>query len=114
MSLSNKLELRRNIICRIAVTYSLTINDSIKNFKLQDSKGLEFNRVTLTGEQDKIFKALLIQHENKYIDEEEYFSEYFRKHLERGIKYLFEDYQKVNSPVGFLKMISGLNNNTII
>ena len=71
--LSNRLDLRRNIICRIAVGKSLTLKGSVKDYKSGDSKGLEFNRVTLTGDQDLIFKTLIIQHEKQPIDEEIYF-----------------------------------------
>ena len=56
--LSNRLELRRNIVCRIAVGKSLTINDSVKDYEFDDNKGPEFNRVTLTGDQDLIFKEV--------------------------------------------------------
>ncbi len=106
--LSNKLDLRRNIICRIAVSESLTIPSSISSFEPSDSQGLEFNRYTLTGDQDLIFKSLIVQHEKKKIDEDEFFSVYFRKHIERGLNSLHDKYQKINSPIDFLlKLTSG-------
>jgi len=104
--LSKRLDLRRNIICRLAVGKSLSIVDSIKDFKPEDSKGLEFNRPTLTGDQDNIFKALIIQHEKKQIDENIYFPIYFRNHIERGLDVLYKKYQKINSPIDFLMKLS--------
>jgi len=100
--LHNLLDLRNNILCRIAVAKSLTIDESVEYLNPIDSKGLEFNRPTLTGDQDDIFKALIIQHAKKSLDEEIYFTKYFRNHLERGVDQLYEEYQKVNSPVNFL------------
>lgn len=100
--LSNRLELRRNIVCRMAVGKSLTINDSVKDYEFEDNKGPEFNRVTLTGDQDLIFKTFIIQHEGEKIDEAKYFIHYFRSHIERGLDILYNEYKKINSPVTFL------------
>ena len=102
INLSKKLDVRRNIICRLAVGKSLTIEKSVKDFKTEDSKGLEFNRTTLTGDQDLIFKSLILQHEKNPIDEEIYFPQYFRNHIERGLDILSSEYTKINSPVDFL------------
>lgn len=100
--LSNRLELRRNIVCRMAVGKSLTINDSVKDYEFEDNKGPEFNRVTLTGDQDLIFKTFIIQHEGEKIDEVQYFIHYFRSHIERGLGMLYDEYKKINSPINFL------------
>lgn len=108
--LSNKLDLRRNIICRIAVAESLNNKKSIRTFEPADSQGLEFNRYTLTGDQDLIFKSLIIQHEGKKIDEDEFFSVYFRNHVERGLDTLHKRYQKINSPVDFLLKLANNEN----
>ena len=100
--LPNQLNLRRNIVCRLAIGRSLKDPQSVKSFKPKDSVGIEFNRYTLTGEYDDISKALVIQHEKKKMEDNEYFSKFLRNHLERGIGYLFEEYQKINSPIEFL------------
>jgi DNA sulfur modification protein DndE len=104
--LSNRLNLRNNIICRIAVGTSLTINESVKNYTAEDSKGLEFNRITLTGDHDLIFKALIVQHENAPIEEEIYFPHFFRNHLERGLDIIYNEYEKINSPVNYLMKLT--------
>ena len=104
--LSNRLDLRRNIICRLAVGKSLAIDKSVKDFKPEDSKGLEFNRITLTGDQDLIFKSLILQHEKNPIDEEIFFPQFFRNHIEQGLDVLSSEYKKINSPVDFLMKLS--------
>jgi len=108
MFLSNRLSLRRNIICRMAIGKSLSKKESINDLKPDDNSGFEFNRYTLTGDQDVLFKALIIQHEQKKISDIDYFSFYVRSHIERGLALLFDEYNKINSPIEFLV---GLINN---
>jgi len=105
-SLSNRLALRKNIICRLAVGRSLNEKKSIEEFETQDSSGYEFNRYTITGEHDGIYKALIVQYEKKKLDDKQYFTKYLRNHMERGIDLLYEEYEKINSPVEFLLMLS--------
>ena len=69
--LSKRLGLRRNIVCRLAIGRSLAENESVKTVDPKDSNGYEFNRYTLTGEYDSIFKALIIQHEKKRVHDAE-------------------------------------------
>lgn len=98
--LSKRLDLRRNIVCRLAIGRSLAEKGSVKNMKPKDSAGFEFNRYTLTGEDDEIFKALVKQHEKK-LDDREYVSTFLRNHIERGIQFLYIEYQRINSPIDF-------------
>ena len=100
--LSIKLGLRRNVVCRLAIGKSLSVRTSLALFELRDNLGYEFNRYTLTGDMDNVFKALIIQHEGKKISDNQYFSNYLRKHIERGVSLLNSDYSKVNSPIEFL------------
>ena len=100
--LSKRLGLRRNVVCRLAVGRSLAVKESVESFKPKDSAGFEFNRYTLTGEHDYVFKALVVQHEGRRLSDNEYFSKYFRRHIERGIELLYSEYLKINSPIDFL------------
>jgi len=100
--LSIKLGLRRNIICRIAIGRSLDEKDSVRDLDIEDGSGFELNRYTITGEQDALFIALVNQHEKKRLNDFEYFLKYLRNHIERGVSLLFEEYNKINSPIDFL------------
>ena len=99
--ISNRLDLRRNIICRLAIGRSLAEKGSVKSIRPKDSAGYEFNRYTLTGEYDDIFKALVKQHERKEMDDRKYISTFLRNHIERGIQLLYIEYQRINSPIDF-------------
>ena len=100
--LSQRLNLRRNIICRLAIAYSLNHPKSVKSFLPGDNDGLEFNLYTITGGLDNVYRALIVQHEGKRIDDRAYFSIFLRNHIERGVHMLQSDFQKINSPVDFL------------
>ncbi len=98
--LSSRLNLRRNIVCRLAIGRSLSKKESVKNLKPKDNTGYEFNRYTLTGEYDEIFKALINQHERKKLSDRNYIT-FLRNHIERGINILYKEYQRINSPIDF-------------
>lgn len=92
----------RFVICRLAIGRSLREGKSVRSYQISDNDGIEFNRSTLTGDGDLLFKALIVQLEQKRMTDEEYFSSYLRKHIERGVDLLHGEYMKINSPVEFL------------
>jgi len=120
--LSARLDLRANIVCRLAIGRSLSIKASVKGYQrmVEEEKGTddvipkEFNRFTLTGEEDDLYKILIYQHEfecNKVkIPENQYYRGFFQLHMERGLDSLYYEYQRVNSPVRFLRsLIEGVD-----
>lgn len=107
--LSNRLGLRRNIICRLAIGRSLNESASVSELKPLDSSGTEFNRYTLTGDLDDIYKALIIQHEKKRMTDDEYFNKFLRNHIERGVDLLYKEYEKINSPINFIINLTQIN-----
>lgn len=90
--LKTTLNLTPNILARLAVSLSLTIDEPVSLKKTNDH-GLEFNRATLTGRFDHIFKAMIAQHCKREISDEEFFPEFFKAHLERGIRILQNEYK---------------------
>lgn len=81
--IGNQLGLTPNIICRYAVILSLK-DDSELNFDF-DSKGIEFQRYTLTGEFDLLFRELIKSKEQRNLSDDEYFGSYLKAHIERGL-----------------------------
>lgn len=82
-----------NILARIAVSLSLKEHHPVKDVKIEDSNGIEFNRHTLTGEYDYFYKTLIAQNEGSHINDSLYFPGLFNKHLERGVRLLSNEYQ---------------------
>ena len=75
-----------NVLSRIAV--SLSLMDPTLPELVENKAGVDIHRNAMTGENDYIFKALIRQHANRYISDEEYFPDLFNAHLERGIELL--------------------------
>ncbi|WP_077622440.1 DNA sulfur modification protein DndE [Sediminibacillus massiliensis] len=90
--LQSSTGLTPNLLARIAISLSV-LEPSSPDEVQTDSNGLEFNRNTLTGDQDYFYKSLIIQHANEEISEEEYFPQLFNAHLTRGVKLLDNEYQ---------------------
>jgi DNA sulfur modification protein DndE len=83
-----------NILARIAVGLSLRQDHELSGEENKlPSSNVEINRNTITGEYDYIFKALIAQHCNREITDEEYFPTLFNAHLERGIRILANEYK---------------------
>ncbi len=91
-NLQNATGLTPNILARLGISLSLLDPRPPEPVK-PDSNGLEFNRNTLTGEMDFVYKALIRQHANRAVPEDEYFPGLFNAHLERGIKLLDSEYK---------------------
>jgi DNA sulfur modification protein DndE len=103
IQLTNRLGFKnRYVVCRLALGRSLKEGKLAHSYQILDSDGQEFNRSTLTSELDMLFKALIVQVEQRKMTDEEYFSIYLKNHIERGIALLYRDYLKVNSPIEFL------------
>lgn len=90
-----------NILSRLAISLSLLDEEQPEYIK-PDSEGLEFNRPTLTGEYDIVYKSLIKQHHNKDITEKEYFPELFNAHLHRGVNLLYQKYEYTGNYDRFL------------
>jgi len=90
--LQNSTGLTPNILARYAVVLSLKQRKPI-NVVIKDSAGLDFNRPTLTGSYDYVFKALIAQAEGREITDEEFFPGLFNAHLERGAILLENEYR---------------------
>lgn len=91
--LQSSTQLTPNILARLAVGVSLTIETfpDIPNYK--SNNGLEINRQTFTGDFDLIYKTLISQHAGRLLSDEEYFPTLFNAHLERGISIIQNEYK---------------------
>ncbi|QHT48499.1 DUF1832 domain-containing protein [Bacillus sp. SB49] len=90
--LQNSTGLTPNILARLAISLSVLIPEE-PELVSSDSKGLEFNRNTLTGDRDYFYKAIIRQNAVREIHEDEYFPTMFNAHLSRGTKLLNEEYK---------------------
>lgn len=103
-ALQNSTGLTPNILARFAVILSIREKQPLEPI-VRDTAGQEFNRHTLTGKYDFIFKALIAQCEGREISDEEYFPGLFNAHLERGLYLLENEYKYAGN---YPKMIMNL------
>ena len=103
--LSSNLSLRRNIVCRLAISASL-IDDVSPTIEMDDLSGQEFNKSTILGTDEQIFTVLITQHYGTRIPDEVFFSKYVRAEIINGLSKLSKLYRQTNSPVVFMKKLS--------
>lgn len=58
-----------------------------------DHGGATYQRVTITGDYDELYKALMIEQINEKIEEKDIFPELYNSHISRGIDLLYDEYQ---------------------
>ncbi|AGE22667.1 DNA sulfur modification protein DndE [Geobacillus stearothermophilus] len=104
--LQSSTNLTPNVLARLAIALSLLSKEPIESFE-SDTNGLEFNRNTLTGEYDFVYKALIAQQLGRPITDDEYFPSLIKKHLDRGAKWLENEYKYAGN---YEKLIKGLAN----
>ena len=81
-------------LAKIAIAMSIRNEEKLTTDEfLSDTDGLELNRQTISGEYDDLFKALIVQHENKLLTDDEYFPKYLKAHLDRGAKLLYSEFK---------------------
>lgn len=99
-TLKGRTGLAPNILCRIALCYSLE-RDMSRNAFPTNEEGMEFNRYTLTGEYDSMFVSLIKQRcIEDGLDPKAEFMDQFKLHLNNGIHSIY----------GKIKDISDLSN----
>ena|SRR5579875_3076107 len=91
ISLQAATGLTWNILSRLAV--ALSLRDPSMPQLVENKAGVDIHRNAMTGEYDYIYKALIRQHAQKNISDEDYFPDLFNAHLERGMILLENEYK---------------------
>ncbi|MEM5016864.1 DNA sulfur modification protein DndE [Metabacillus indicus] len=97
-----------NIISRLALALSLKIPEIPQ--LVENKSGVEIHRNAMTGENDYIYKALIRQHAQRNIKDEEYFPDLFNAHLERGIILLENEYKHAGNYEKLLQNLLRMEN----
>jgi DNA sulfur modification protein DndE len=99
--LTRKLNLgAENVIARIALAYSLKSNNKLDVKNLQDSGGKEYSRKVLFGDYDKYYMALVAQHYQLHITNQD-LGKYVKLHLDEGLNLLNEEVSLNSNIDGF-------------
>ena len=105
LHLSTRLKLRRNIVCRMAMGYSLSIQEPVLEEIFSDSEGYEFNKPTILGLDELPYKAMSAMINGHSISDDIFFNIIVRNHIERGLDGLSKEYQRINSPTDFMQFV---------
>ena len=111
--MANNLDLRRNVVCRIAIGMSLR-DCTPPDLDDSDYGGVEFNKPTIIGTDEQILMALLTHHFNMKIDAEDFFSTYVRAEIIRGLSMMVSEYRKINSPIEYMEKLIGATGEEIL
>lgn len=85
------------ILAKMSIAMSIKSGNRLNEIDFRsDSYGLEFNRQTITGEWDDLFKALIEMFEKKHINDDDYFQKYLKAHLDRGAKMIYSEFKYNN------------------
>ena len=87
-------------VMRLAIAYSLKINDDpriidlkLEKYDIRKQNGADYNRFTIFGDDELIYKVMMEQHLQKHLSDDEFFPEMTNAHIERGIKDLYADFK---------------------
>lgn len=81
-------------VARIAIGVSLKKQEEPSyKFRSVDSNGFEFQRFTLTGDYDDLYKAMIIEKHGKPLMDSEYFPKYVKMHIEHGVSLLYSEFR---------------------
>lgn len=89
--LGKSTNLKPFALCKLSIALSLTNEDTIDNYT-SDTNGIELNRQTITAQYDTIYKALMQEHVNKHLTDDEYFPTHTKLHIDRGAEMLKNKY----------------------
>ena len=89
-------QLQQFILSKLALALSIKNPEPLINADFsRDNNGLELNRQTITGEHDVLFKCLIEMKEHRHIDDDDYFRNYVKAHLDRGAIYLQNEHKYI-------------------
>ena len=101
---SSRLSLKRNVVSRIALSVSLSLEEPVSSILETDTDGYEFNKPTIIGPDETMFRAMVSFVQNESIGED-FFNIYVRNHIERGLEKMYGDYELINSPSEFMSSL---------
>ncbi len=99
-------------VMRICIAYSLKNGDDprlvdgkIKHYDIKAQNGADYNRYTIFGQDEMIYRVLMQESLKRAISEDEFFPELTNAHIERGVIALFGDVKLAKTKERYLKDI---------
>ena len=80
-------------LVKLAISLSLRSGGLSDDDMSTDTRGREFNRHTVTGDFDCLYKCLMELSLNRHLNDDEFFPYYVKAHLDRGTALLEQERQ---------------------
>ena len=87
-------------VMRLAIAFSLKIKGDPRiidgkfvHYDLKKQNGADYNRFTIFGTDEIVYKAIMQQHLGEFVDDDVFFPELTNAHLSRGIIELNADFK---------------------
>lgn len=117
IELDKKLKLSsKAAIMRIAIACSLKqegdprISDGkLVPYDIRMQDGMDYQRVTILGQAEEIYRLLMIEHLGGKISDEEFFPELTAAHIKRGVDYLYSEYRYIDNKDKFFASLINLS-----
>ena len=97
-------------VMRLSMAFSLriggdprVINGVYVKYDLKKQNGSDYNRFTIFGTDEEVYKALMSQHIHMHIIDDDFFPELTNAHITRGIYELYADFKLAKSKEKFLR-----------
>ncbi len=97
-------------VMRLAIAFSLRLpgdprifDGKIVKYDVKKQNGADYNRFTIFGTDDDVYKALMQQHLKENFEDDVFFPELTNAHLSRGIVELNGDFKLANNKEKFLR-----------
>ncbi len=97
-------------VMRLAIAFSLKIKGDPRiidgkfvHYDLKKQNGADYNRFTIFGTDEIVYKAIMQQHLGEFVDDDVFFPELTNAHLSRGIIELNADFKLAKNKEKFIR-----------
>ncbi len=104
------------VVMRLALSYSLKdktdprlAGDAIKGYDVKKQDGADYLRLTVFGQDEEIYRLLIVDHLGRRVDEDEFFPELVNAHIERGIRLMHSEYRLLLNREKFMSELIGMS-----
>lgn len=99
-------------VIRLAIAFSLRIkgdprivNGRIEKYNVKIQNGADYNRFTIYGTDEVVYRAIMQQHLKQYVEDDIFFPELTNAHLSRGIVELNAELKLANNKEKFIRSL---------
>lgn len=99
-------------VIRLAIAFSLRIkgdprivNGRIVKYNVKNQNGADYNRFTIYGTDEVVYKVIMQQHLKQYVEDDIFFPELTNAHLTRGIVELNAELKLANNKEKFIRTL---------